>query len=91
MKRLLRPMLEHRRTKIRKLARAAIIHARGNFTQAESYVRKHAGTLGNPLTMLMILGAVLQICYTLWKFWRDSQLTTPPLESVDGEPFYPEE
>ncbi len=84
-------LTQGRRRKVRKLAREAWIFGKGDTGLAEQYVRDNLSQVGSFLTLLMITSAVIQICYTAWKIWREMNVATPCKLPVPGEPFGIEE
>lgn len=48
--------------------------------------REDPGEFGSVLLVLMFTSAILQICYTLFRFWRDTQTKIPPELAAKGEP-----
>ncbi len=61
----------------RRLARQAWIEANGDYDKACEII----GTL-------TVIDAVLQIAYLLFKFWKDTRVTIPSEEPMQGEPEY---
>lgn len=85
---LQRALTRHQRIKTRELARDAWIKSGGDIKKAKQIAKRDMKeALGNPLTMLIIASVVLQICYTLWKWWRDARVSIPPEYPMPGEPY----
>lgn len=48
--------------------------------------REEPGEFGSVLLVLMFTSAILQICYTLFRFWRDTRTEVPPENAEPNEP-----
>lgn len=71
---------------VRLYARRCWIDSDGNVEKSRALARQNLSTVGSILTLLLIGSAILQICYTLFRFWRDMQVSVPPLEASADEP-----
>lgn len=83
------------RVKARFFARESWIEADGDATVArrlvkervEVYRKSESQGYGSIILMLTITATMLQIAYTLFKFWKDTRTTVPPEIPADDEPF----
>jgi hypothetical protein len=63
------------------------IESGGDFEKALHHYRRRHGGCRSVLVWIQVSAALIQIAYTLWKWWRDNQVTHPPVDRpMEGEP-----
>lgn len=71
----------------RRLTRRCYIACGGDEEATKAMIKANIKEVGNPLLVLMVVGAILQICYYAVKLWKEWHVTTPAWRPVMGEPF----
>ena len=78
--------MKKHRLAARAMARESYIEAGGDVAAAKKIFRAKLKGYGSILTMLTIGAIMLQIAYTLFKFWQDTRVAIPPEEPASDEP-----
>lgn len=69
----------------RDIARRHYIDSKGDEAKFREGVKAEVQeSYGSIILMVTLAAAILQICYTLYKFWKDTKTTIPPMEPVAG-------
>lgn len=80
-------MTRDQKRKAREIARSSWIATNNNMYLARHVAREKAKEeFGSLITAIMVVSAVLQICYTLFKFWKEMNITHPTIEPLESEP-----